>query len=99
VGSPTGEVRRSALRNLLTAALIHATDEQAPPAELVLTAEPQSRGVRIDLALRPGTGDGGFANEPGYRGLAWSDVEALAVSEGVEAERGDGRISLMFPWA
>ena len=94
-----GHVRRSAIRNLLTAVLIQATDENSPPADLVLRGESSSRGARLDLTLRPSTGDQGFANEPGYRGLEWSDVEALAASEGVEAEREDGRITLMIPWA
>ena len=99
IGVIQGHVRRSAIRNLLTAALIHLTDESAPPADLVLTGEAASRGVRLDIALRASTGDQGFTSEPGYRALEWSDVEALAMSEGVEAEREDGRISLMIPWA
>ncbi|MBI5275208.1 MAG: hypothetical protein HY854_02015 [Burkholderiales bacterium] len=99
IGSPAGTVRRAALRNLLTAALIHCTDHQEPPAELVLTAETQSRGIRIDLTLKPGSGDAGFASERDYRGLEWADVEALAAAEGVELHRDGHRLSLMFPWA
>ena len=92
-------VRRPAIRNLLTATLIYVTDEHAPPADLVLTGESTARGVLLELKLRPGTGEQGFASEPAYRGLEWSDVEALAASEGVEAEREDSRVTLMIPWA
>ena len=100
VGAVSGQVRRSAIRNLLTGVLIHATDEHTPPAELVLTAEQQVRGVRIMLKLQPATGDQGFASEPGYRPLAWSDVEALAAAEGVELARGNAReVRLTIPWS
>lgn len=100
VGDVDGLVRRSAIRNLLTALLIHATDEQVPPAELVLTAESLARGVGLSLKLQPRSGEKGFANEPGYRPLEWSDVQALAAAEGVELERGsDHHYQLMIPWA
>src|SRR5688500_3249326 len=36
VADMAGQVRRSAVRNVLTAAIIHVTDESPPPAELVL---------------------------------------------------------------
>lgn len=100
IGEVDGSVRRSALRNLLTAALIHATDELAPPCDLVLESRSLARGVELKLGFRPGTGDKGFANEPGYRQLEWEDVEALAAAEGVELERVPGEsVRLMIPWA
>jgi hypothetical protein len=100
VAEVDGKVPRSAIRNLLTAVLIQGTDEQVPPAELVLTAESQSRGVQLTLTLRPTSGDKGFSTEAGYRPLEWSDVEALAAAEGVELDREPGkRVTLMIPWA
>jgi hypothetical protein len=101
VEPPPGQVRRAALRTLLTAVLIQATDELQPPAELVLRAQAVNGGVRLALALQPGVGDGGFAAEAGYRLLEWSDVEALAAAEGVQVRRDDatGEVSLTLPWA
>lgn len=100
VAEVPGGLKRTALRNVLTAALIHATDELPPPAELVLTAEPGAAGVTFTLMLRQGAGEGGFANEPAYRQIDWSDVQALAEAEGVQLQREPGqRISLLVPWA
>ena len=39
VAEVPGEVRRSAVRNVLTAAMIHTTDENQPPADIELNAE------------------------------------------------------------
>jgi hypothetical protein len=95
-----GLVRRSAVRNMVSGMLIHATDVNPPPADLVLTAQPLARGARLVLTLRPSTGDKGFAAEPGYRRLSWDDVQALAQAEGVELERErDGGIGMLLPWA
>lgn len=94
------QVRRSAIRNLLTASLIHLTDAHEPPADLALGAEQLPRGVRLTLDLGPSTSaDKGFASEPGYRALTWGDVQALAASEGAEVEREGTGIRLVIPWA
>ena len=95
-----GEVRRAAVRNVLTAAMIHATDENSPPADLVLSAEPSPAALLLTLTLRPTVGDQGFSTEAGYRRLEWSDVEALAAAEAVELKReGRQRVQLAIPWA
>jgi len=100
VSPVSGELKRSAVRNVLTAALIHITDEFPAPAELVLTAEPGAEGVDITLAMRPSAGEQGFTAEPGYRQIDWGDVQALAESEGVQLRRQPGHsISLVIPWA
>ena len=100
VGAITGDVRRSAIRHLLTATLIHATDRHPPAADVVLTAQALARGVRLAVTLTPSSGDKGFANEAGYRQLEWADVEALAAADGVELEREGARnIVLLIPWA
>jgi hypothetical protein len=93
-------VGRAALRNLLTAVLIHATDEVPAPADIVVRAGATERGAEITVALEPSLGEKGFANEPGYRALDWADVQALAAAEGVELERtGDHGFRLLLPWA
>jgi hypothetical protein len=95
-----GEVRRSAVRNVLTAAMIHTTDQNPPPADLVLTAEPTPAALVLTLVLKPTQGDQGFSTEAGYRPLEWADVEALAAAEGVELRRqGRQRLDLVIPWA
>jgi hypothetical protein len=95
-----GEVRRCAVRNVLTAAMIHVTDENPPPADIVLNAEPTPAALVLALTLRPTQGDQGFSTEAGYRRLDWSDVEALAEAESVELKReGRQRLQLAIPWA
>jgi hypothetical protein len=99
VDSVPGRVRRTAMRNLLTALLIHATDETPPPVDVVIRAAGESDGARITLSMEPGTGEKGFSTEAGYRALAWTDVQALAAAEGVELERlSPRRFSLRLPW-
>jgi hypothetical protein len=95
-----GQVKRSAVRNVLTAAMIHVTDENPPPADIVLNAEPTPAALVLALTLRPTQGDQGFSTEAGYRRLDWSDVEALAEAESVELKReGRQRLQLAIPWA
>jgi len=98
VGAVTRQVRRSALRSLLTATLIHATDHLQPPAELLLAAVAQDGGVEISVATRPTEGDKGFAHEPGYRKIEWRDLQALAAAEGVQLARDGAHITLRLPW-
>lgn len=96
----SGMVRRSAMRNVLTAALIHVTDHTPAPAEVVLSGELADRALTLTLTLRPTEGDPSFVGEPAYRRLEWSDVEALAAAESVTLTRG-GRLllRLTFPWS
>lgn len=94
-----GKVQRTAIRNVLTAALIHATDEYPPPAEVMLTATPAAEGLRLGLALRVSDGEQGFMQEAGYRQLGWDDVQALAAAESVGLQRDADMISLTIPWA
>jgi hypothetical protein len=100
VGDMPAKVRRCAIRNLLSATLIFATDELPPPAELLLSGQEADEGARLTLAVRMSDGDKGFMAEPGYRKLTWLDLQALAAAEGAEVARGDQRcISLLLPWA
>jgi hypothetical protein len=100
VAAMPGEVRRAAIRNVLTVAMIQATDETAAPADLVLSAERSASALELTLTLRPTDGENRFTGDELYRRLAWSDVEALAASERVAATRdGPQRVKLSIPWA
>ena len=94
-----GRIRRSAMRTVMTAAIIHVTDENPAPADIVLVAQAVPMGLLIDLALRATDGEPGFSGEAPYRRLDWSDVEALAAAESVEVARdGRQRLRLTIPW-
>lgn len=100
VGAVAGQIRRSSIRNLLTAGMLHLTDENPSPADLVLTAEAGEQALRLTLSLRPTDGDKGFSPEATYRRIQWADVEALAGAESAEVEReGRQRLRLAIPWA
>jgi hypothetical protein len=90
-------VHRCALRNVLTAALIHVTDEAPPPAELVVAAKVEAGEVHLAIELRPAAGEQGFASEATYRARAWQDVEALAAGEAVAIRRDGSVIRLALP--
>jgi hypothetical protein len=95
-----GEVKRSAIRTVLTASLIHVTDENPAPAEIVLATEPGPDTLVLSLTLRPSDGDQGFSPEPVYRPIEWSDVEALAAAESVRVSReGRQRLLISIPLA
>jgi C4-dicarboxylate-specific signal transduction histidine kinase len=93
-------VRRSAIRNVLTAALINATDENPAPAEIVLAIQPHAEALVLSLTLRPTEGEPGFTPEAAYRPIEWSDVESLAASESVSVSReGRQRVLISIPLA
>jgi hypothetical protein len=100
VGAVPGQFRRSAIRNVLTAALLYATDHTSPPADLVLSAEGDPTGLLLTLTLKPTEGDQGFRAEAGYRPLDWADIEALAAAESVGIVReGLQQVRMSIPWA
>lgn len=99
VAAPAGTVSHASLRNVLTSALIHTTDQSPPPADLVLAASAEQAGLRLTLALRPTDGSQGFANEANYRKLDWADVQALAEAEGVQLQRDGQSLQMLIPWA
>jgi hypothetical protein len=96
-----GEVRLSAMRNVLTAALIQVTDEASPPAEVTITTASSPQGLRVLLQVhRTEEGDCAADTTSAYRPLRWSDVQALAASEQVALERpSEGQVVITFPWA
>ena len=95
-----GEVHRSAIRNVLTAAIIHLTDENPAPAQLVLDAQASSQAAVLTLSLRPTQSETGFPAEPAYRRLEFPDLEALAGAESVQIVReGKQQLRLAILWA
>lgn len=93
------DVSRAALRNVLTASLIAATDAAARPADLVLSAELSQGHAVISILVCPAERVAGFADAGIYRNLEWSDVGALAQAESVELSRHGGRVIMRFPVA
>jgi hypothetical protein len=64
VEAVAGEVRRCAMRSLLTGTLIHLADQLKPPAELVLTAQAEADAVLLRARCRRRTATRVSANEP-----------------------------------
>ncbi|WP_298925547.1 hypothetical protein [uncultured Ramlibacter sp.] len=93
-----GTVGRAALRNVLTAALLHLTDEATPPADLVLQAQARDHGLELQLQRIATTGDAGFSVDLGYRPLARADLEALAAAEAVALVCEAASIRLTLAW-
>jgi hypothetical protein len=94
-----GEIRRSAIRALLTAGIIYTTDQASAPANLVLAAQGEANALVLTLTLHRTDGDSGFSAEMPYRKLEWSDVQALAAAESVQlASEGSQKLRLTIPW-
>lgn len=89
-------VSRSALRMLLPAVLFGLADHADSPAEVVVTAASAPGGLLLQVQVLPASGSKGFAAPAAYRPLAWSEVEALARSEGVELARTDSSASIAW---
>lgn len=97
-GAVAGEVRRSSIRNVLTASLIHMTDENPAPADVALATQAHPDALVVTLTLRRSAGERGFSPEPTYRALEWSDVEALAGAESAVVSReGRQRLRISIP--
>ena len=93
------DVSRAALRNVLTASLIAATDSTARPADLVLTAELSQEHAVLSILVRPADGVSGFGDVAPYRRLGWDDVGALAQAESVDLLRQGDRVTMRYPVA
>jgi hypothetical protein len=93
------DVSRAAVRNVLTASLIAATDSAPRPAELVLTAELSQEHALLSILVRPADGVSGFGDVAPYRRLGWGDVEALAKAESVDLLRQGDRVTMRYPVA
>lgn len=93
------DVSRAALRNVLTASLIAATDTAPRPADLVLTSDLFQGHVAVSILVCPADRVAGFADAGVYRSLEWSDVGALAQAESVELSRQGDRVTMRYPVA
>jgi hypothetical protein len=90
---------RGALRTVFTAALMHLTDENQPPAEVVIGAKEDPGALILTLTVTPGPGESGFTPELPYRAITWGDLQALAAAESVEVERlAKESLTLTIPW-
>lgn len=94
-----GVVRRAGIRNLLSGVLIHCTDHVVAPADLELTCAAEPEGACVTVEVKPTDGDKGYAAEPNYRKILWTDLQALAAADGVRIAREGQRIELRLPWA
>jgi C4-dicarboxylate-specific signal transduction histidine kinase len=92
------QVSRVVLRNLLIASLITLTDAAGEPCVVEVKSETEGQTALLTVHTRPrDDGYEGLPYEPSYRQLDWADVQALALAEGVDLVRGEGRISLRMP--
>lgn len=89
----------TALRSVLSAALIALCDLSAAPAELVIRAQAKAQRVELSIALRPTEGRATPVRPAKYRPLSWRDVEILAVAESVKLTRTEGGAQLSFDHA
>jgi hypothetical protein len=91
------DVSRTALRNVLTASLIVATDAAPRPADLVLTTELSQGHVLVSILVCPAERAACFADPAVYRSLDWSDVGVLAQSESVDLSHQGDRVTMRYP--
>ena len=97
VGDATFQVSQPALREVLTAALIAATDGADGPVELRISAQSEPERTRLTIDTRPGDGTG-FSTELAYRSLTWGDVEALAQEHRTAFTRDGTLVTLTYPF-
>ena len=95
------EVSRVALRHLVAASLLSLADAAGSPSDLHISAEISPgfavRTIRCAARIEDGLGVDAIAAEPGYRALEWTDVQALAVAEGIELFRTQDQIVMRIP--
>lgn len=97
-GRIDAQLPQSALRNVLTAALVTLTDEAATPGTLLLESEFAQGVLSLHLELEaPETPAPARAPEKQpYRLLEWRDLHALAAQASVRVARAGNRLTLQF---
>jgi len=97
-GGIAARLSQSALRNVLTAALIALTDAAAAPGKVLIEAQFAQGVLSLDLELKPHDEVEPMraADKPPYRLLEWRDVQALAAQESVRLACGQNRVTLLF---
>lgn len=98
VGDVGCQVSQSALREVLTSALMAATDGADGPVELRIRASSESGDARVTIDTGPGEGTG-FSTELAYRSIVWDDVEALARAHGTMLSHDGARVTMAYPLA
>lgn len=93
------DVSCAALRNVLTASLLAATDTAPQPADLVLTAELFQGQALVSILVRAAKEVAAIADHAVYRRLDWGDVRALAQAESVELLHQGDRLTMRYPIA
>ena len=92
------QVSRVVLRNLLIASLVTMTDAAAGPCRVEVSSEIEGQSALVTVRISPREdGYEGLPYEPTYRQLDWSDVQALALAEGVDLVRGNDHITMRMP--
>ena len=89
-------VSLSALRNVLTASLIAATDSAAGPANLLLEAKVSKEHALLSIHMRPTDDAASIDIDNTYRHLGWDDVQALAEGESVRLSRNDACVEMRY---
>ena len=99
VGDETRPVRQDSLRMLLIAALFEITDALNEPATVTMWSTCHANELVLSLQVNSHD-QGSIENyDDGCRKMVWSDVQALAASEGVGLTREHGSVTLRFPTA
>jgi hypothetical protein len=87
-----------ALRNILIGSLITLTDAAGGPCRVEVRAEVDGNTALITVRISPREDAyEGLPFEASYRQLDWSDVQALALAEGVDLVRGTDHITVRMP--
>jgi hypothetical protein len=89
----------TALRSVLSAALIALCDLSTAPAVLVIRAQAKPQCVELSIELHPIEGRATPVRSAKYRPLSWRDVEILALAESVKLTRAEGGAQLSFAHA
>lgn len=91
------EISSTALRSVLTAALIALSDLSEAAADILLQMQALPDRVELSIDLRPNPGRTKGVRPIPFRLLGWRDVEILAIAEGVKLTRAQGVVLLVFP--
>ena len=86
----------NAVRNVLTAALIAATDSAPGPARLSLTADKENNLLLLSIRMSPAQEVETISSGVPYRRLSWEDVQALAAADSVRLSRRSESVEMRF---
>ena len=96
VSGVAGQLSRTAVRSVLSAALIALSDHAEAPAVLVIQAQTLPDHMEFSVTLRPAEEALTFLHASLDRPLRWHEVEALARAESVKWSRTQDGVRLMF---